>query len=172
MKPPARPKDEAARIAALRALLVLDTEPEEHFDAMTAYCASRFDVEIALVTLVDTDRQWFKSACGLASRETSRDVSFCGHAILEDRIMVIPDARADDRFHDNPLVTGPPWIRFYAGAPLKLSSGHRVGTLCLIDAAPKRLESEDLSHLSELASAVSEELERRAALLARGQPDT
>ncbi len=79
--------------------------------------------------------------------------------------MVIPDARADDRFHDNPAVTGPPWVRFYAGAPLQLSNGHRVGTLCLIDAGPKRLESEDLAHLSELAAAVSQELERRAALL-------
>lgn len=150
-------------------LLVLDTEPEEQFDTMTAYCASRFDVEIALVTLVDTDRQWFKSACGLASRETARDVSFCGHAILEDRVMVIPDARADDRFHDNPLVTGPPYIRFYAGAPLVLASGHRVGTLCLIDAEPKRFEGEDLAHLRELAEVVARELEKRAGLLT-GKP--
>jgi GAF domain-containing protein len=165
VKRPAKPENEAERIAALRRLLVLDTEPEEQFDAVTAYCASRFDVEIALVTLVDTDRQWFKSACGLTSRETSRDVSFCGHAILEDRVMVIPDARADDRFHDNPLVTGPPYIRFYAGAPLELADRHRVGTLCLIDAEPKRLEGEDLAHLRELAAVVARELEMRAALL-------
>lgn len=165
MKRPDKLESEADRIAALRALLVLDTEPEEQFDAMTAYCASRFGVEIALVTLVDTNRQWFKSACGLATRETSRDISFCGHAILEDRVMVVPDARADERFHDNPLVTGPPYIRFYAGAPLTLPSGHRVGTLCLIDAAPKRLEGDDLSHLRELAAVVANELEKRAALL-------
>lgn len=169
MKPPAKPESEVERIAALRALLVLDTDPEEQFDAMTAYCASRFDVDIALVTLVDTDRQWFKSACGLGSRETSRDVSFCGHAILEDGVMVIPDARSDERFCDNPLVTGPPHIRFYAGAPLKLSSGHRVGTLCLIDDEPKRFEGEDLAHLRELAAVVTRELENRAAVLT-GRP--
>jgi len=169
MKPPAKPESEVERIAALQALLVLDTDPEEQFDAMTAYCSSRFNVDIALVTLVDTDRQWFKSACGLTSRETSRDVSFCGHAILEDGVMVVPDARSDERFCDNPLVTGPPHIRFYAGAPLKLSSGHRVGTLCLIDDEPKRLEGEDLAHLRELAAVVARELEDRAALLT-GKP--
>jgi GAF domain-containing protein len=165
MQPPAIPKDEAARIAALRELLVLDTDPEDQFDAVTAYCASRFGVEIALVTLVDTNRQWFKSACGLDTRETSREVSFCGHAILEDRIFLVPDALADERFHDNPLVTGTPRIRFYAGAPLIVAGGHRVGTLCLIHGQPRRLTEEDLVHLTELAAAVSLDLERRGALL-------
>lgn len=168
MKPPAIPKDEAARIVALRELLILDTDPEEQFDGITAYCASRFGVAIALVTLVDTDRQWFKSACGLDVRETARDVSFCGHAILQDAVLVIPDARADERFHDNPLVTGHPGIRFYAGAPLTVAGGHRVGTLCLIDREPKRLTDEDLAHLRELAAAVSLELQRRAASLEGG----
>lgn len=163
------PRDEAARIAALRDLLILDSEPEEQFDGITAYCASRFDVEIALVTLVDTDRQWFKSACGLDTRETSREVSFCGHAILQDQVLVIPDARADERFHDNPLVTGPPRIRFYAGAPLKAPGGQRVGTLCLISADPRHLTDEDLAHLRELAAAVSIELDRRATSL-RSRP--
>lgn len=163
------PRDEAARIAALRELLILDSEPEEQFDGITAYCASRFDVEIALVTLVDTDRQWFKSACGLDTRETSREVSFCGHAILQDQVLVIPDARADERFHDNPLVTGPPRIRFYAGAPLKAPGGQRVGTLCLISTDPRRLTDEDLAHLRELAAAVSIELDLRATSL-RSRP--
>jgi GAF domain-containing protein len=165
VKRPAKPENETDRIAALRALLVLDTEPEEQFDAMTAYCTSRFGVEIALVTLIDVDRQWFKSACGLAGRETTRDESFCGHAILEDSVMVVPDARTDERFHDNPSVIGPPHIRFYAGAPLTLSSGHRVGTLCLVDARPRRLEGDDLAHLRELAAVVARELENRAGLL-------
>lgn len=169
MRAPPIPNDEAARIAALRELLILDSDPEEQFDGMTAYCASRFDVEIALVTLVDTNRQWFKSACGLDSRETSREVSFCGHAILQDEVLVVPDALADERFHDNPLVTGPPRIRFYAGAPLKAQGGQRVGTLCLIDGEPRRLTDDDLAHLRELAAAVSIELDRRATFL-RSQP--
>jgi GAF domain-containing protein len=170
MKPPPEPADEASRIAALRALLVLDTGAEDQFDAITAYCASRFGVDVALVSLVDANRQWFKSACGLDGRETSREVSFCGHAILEDSVLVVPDALSDERFHDNPLVTGPPRIRFYAGAPLKLSGGHRVGTLCLIHGKPRRLAEEDLAHLAELAAAVSLELERRANFL-KGDPN-
>lgn len=167
MRLPPKPDDEARRVAALCSLLVLDSDPEEQFDAMTAYCASRFAVDIALISLVDTDRQWFKSHFGLAARETSRDVSFCAHAILESGVMVVPDTRDDERFHDNPLVTGPPHIRFYAGAPLRLADGLRVGTLCLIHSKPRTLADEDRVHLAELAAAVSLELERRAASLKR-----
>lgn len=160
MRTPEFPPDESARLAALRSLLILDTAPEERFDALTFYCHSRFKVAIALVSLVDAERQWFKSACGLDARETSREVSFCGHTILGERVMVVPDARRDPRFFDNPLVAGPPFIRFYAGAPLRLSSGHVVGTLCLIDPQPRTLDDEEAAHLAELARLVVVELER------------
>jgi len=156
---PGIPQNEAERIQVLRALLILDTEPEERFDVITAYCQSRFGVEIALVSLVDTDRQWFKSTCGLDAKETPRDISFCGHAILQDKVFIVKNALEDPRFSDNPLVVGPPNIRFYAGAPLKLSSGQTVGTLCIIDPKPKSLEPEEVDHLHVLAHMVSMELE-------------
>lgn len=164
MKAPLYPSNEAARVKALRDLLILDTRPEQRFDLVTAYCRSRFRVEIALISLVDTDRQWFKSACGIDARETPRDISFCGHAILRDEVMVVRDATQDERFHDNPLVTGPPFIRFYAAAPLKLSSGHAVGTLCLICSQPRRLDSEEDEHLRVLARMVSMELENQGEI--------
>ncbi len=114
---------------------------------------------IALVSLIDADRQWFKSRQGLDACETGRDISFCGHAILQDDPLVVPDALEDPRFADNPLVTGEPKIRFYAGMPLRLSSGFRVGTLCLIDRKPRRLEPEDLVLFRDLARLVVRELE-------------
>ncbi|TYC53582.1 GAF domain-containing protein [Zoogloea oleivorans] len=159
MQVPGIPRNEAERIQVLRELLILDTDPEERFDVITVYCQSRFDCAIALVTLVDSDRQWFKSACGLNVRETPRDISFCGHVILQDEVMVINDTLQDPRFADNPLVLGAPFIRFYAGAPLTLSSGHNVGTLCIIDPKPKRLAEEEVAHLEVLARLVSLELE-------------
>ncbi|MBS0353444.1 MAG: GAF domain-containing protein [Proteobacteria bacterium] len=157
---PRLPLNEAERIAVLRDMLILDSPPEERFDTVTAYCQSRFGVQIALVTLVDSDRQWFKSAAGLQVKETPREISFCGHAILQDEVMIVPDARQDERFADNPLVIGPPFIRFYAGAPLTVSSGHNLGTLCLIDPRPKSLAPEEVEHLQVLARMVSQELER------------
>ena len=161
---PSYPKNEAERVQALRDLLILDTEPEGRFDAVTTYCQSRFKVEIALVSLVDSDRQWFKSTCGLDAKETPRDISFCGHAILQDNVMVVKDARQDERFHDNPLVVGAPYIQFYAGAPLKLSSENNVGTLCLIDPKARTLEPEELEHLVVLAHMVSMELENQGRI--------
>ena len=160
---PGIPSNEAERIAVLRDMLILDTEPEERFDTVTAYCQSRFGVQIALVTLVDCDRQWFKSAAGLQLTETPREISFCGHAILQDEVMMVCDAHQDERFSDNPLVLGAPFIRFYAGAPLKVSSGHNVGTLCLIDPKPKHLAPEEVAHLKVLARMVSQELEKTGA---------
>lgn len=139
--------------------MVLDTEPEERFDSITAFCATAFRVPIALVSLIDADRQWFKSRQGLDACETGRDISFCGHAILQEDPLVVPDALEDPRFADNPLVTGEPKIRFYAGMPLRLSSGFRVGTLCLIDRKPRRLEPEDLVLFRDLARLVVRELE-------------
>lgn len=164
MLPPPFPHNEQQRIQLLHDLLILDSEPEQRFDAVTSYCQSRFGVAIALVSLVDTDRQWFKSACGLTARQTPREISFCGHAILRDQVMVVSDAKADGRFFDNPLVTGEPFIRFYAAAPLKLTSGVNVGTLCLIDSKPKCLDEEEAAHLKVLAAMVSRELENLGPL--------
>jgi GAF domain-containing protein len=163
MKAPLIPTDEAERIATLRELLVLDTPPEDRFDNITSYAASQFNVEIALVSLVDTDRQWFKSVCGIDASETSREISFCGHAILQDGIFEIQDALQDPRFADNPLVTGDPKIRFYAGAPLQMNNGQRIGTLCLIDRRPRKLDSWERQHLTSLASVVAMELQGQSA---------
>lgn len=163
MKTPPFHPDEAERLQALRDLLILDTDPEDPFDAITVFCQSRFGVRTALVSLVDENRQWFKSARGLDVRETPRDISFCGHTILGDGPLVVPDARRDQRFADNPLVTGPPHIRFYAGAPLRLENGMTVGTLCLIDPDPHTLQPEDLRDLQDLAQTVVRELERRVS---------
>ena len=116
---------------------------------------------IAVITLVDAERQWFKAKVGTEVCETGRDVSFCAHAILHDDIMVVPDAAADARFVDNPLVTGEPHIRFYAGAPLTLASGLRLGTLCLIDRAPRTLDALDLGILGTLRDLAVMELARR-----------
>jgi GAF domain-containing protein len=159
MQSPALPPDEQHRLSSLRNLLVLDTPPEERFDSLTAYAASIFQVPIALVSLVDAQRQWFKSRCGLDATETGREESFCGHAILQDELFLIPDALKDRRFHDNPLVTGEPCIRFYAGAPLKLSDGQRPGTFCLIDRKPRQLDAWERQHLQDLARVASLELQ-------------
>lgn len=134
---PPQPADEPSRLAALHALGVLDTAPESELDVVTLLAADRFDTRIALVSLVDADRQWFASRYGLDASETCRRHSFCAHTIAGKGVMVVPDALADPRFARNPLVTGEPHIRFYAGAPLVLSDGHQVGTLCVIDQAPR-----------------------------------
>lgn len=134
--PPQLP-DEPQRLAALQGLEVLDTAPDPELDIITRLAADRFDSAIALVSLVDERRQWFKSRHGLAACETPRAHSFCAHAIAGAEVMVVPDATADPRFAANPLVTGEPHIRFYAAAPLTASSGHRIGTLCVIDSRPR-----------------------------------
>lgn len=152
------PADEAPRLAALRALLILDTPPEQRFDRIVAFAAAEFEVPIALISLVDAERQWFKARVGLDACETARGVSFCGHAILSPEVLVIEDAQRDPRFADNPLVVGPPHIRFYAGAPLQLPGGARIGTLCLIDHRPRRLDPLDAAILSTLRDLVCEEL--------------
>lgn len=150
MKAAPIPQNESARLAALHALLILDTPPEERFDSIVTFAANEFDVPIALISLVDANRQWFKARVGLEVCETGRDISFCGHAILQSDIFVIPDALDDQRFADNPLVTAAPYIRFYAGAPLVTPDGKALGTLCLIDIRPRRLDSIDLAILSSL----------------------
>jgi diguanylate cyclase (GGDEF)-like protein len=151
------PDDENARLATLRVLQVLDTDPEERFDRLTRMARRLFEVPIALASLVDADRQWFKSAQGLDVPETPRNVSFCGHAILSDDILLIPDTHADPRFVDNPLVTGAPHIRFYAGCPVRAPSGHRLGTLCLIDRVPRGFDADDQATLRDLAFMVEQQ---------------
>ena len=160
MQEPQTPPDEEQRRRALYRLALLDTPAEERFDRITRTAARLFDVPIALVSLVDTNRQWFKSCLGLAARETPRGISFCGHAILRDEVLQIPDASLDPRFADNPLVTGEPFVRFYAGQPLKSPDGHRVGTLCLIDRRPRHLGEVDLRSLVDLAAWAEDELGR------------
>jgi PAS domain S-box-containing protein len=134
--PPTLP-DEARRLAALRSLSVLDTPPDPTLDVITRLAADRFDTEIALISLVDEHRQWFKSRHGLDACETPRTDSFCAHGIASDDVMVVPDATSDPRFAANALVTGTPFIRFYAAAPLIAANGHRIGTLCVIDRQPR-----------------------------------
>jgi GAF domain-containing protein len=153
--------DEAQRLRALRAAAVLDTPPEERFDRLTRIAADIVGVPIALISLVDSDRQWFKSKVGLDVRETSRDLAFCAHAILSDGVLQVPDALADERFADNPLVVNDPRVRFYAGAPLTLSDGTTAGTLCVIDYRPRLLDDDQLAELRRLADLVTIELERR-----------
>jgi len=158
MQAPEKPQDEATRLDTLRALNILDTSPEERFDRLTRLAKRLFGVPIALVSLVDENRQWFKSCQGLNASETSRDISFCGHAILGDDIFLIPNAATDERFHDNPLVTNEPHIRFYAGCPLTVSNGSKLGTLCLIDRAPRDFDEDDLALLRDLARMAEQEL--------------
>ncbi len=155
---PEIPHDEATRLNTLRSLKILDTESEERFDRLTRLAKRLFGVPIALVSLVDENRQWFKSCQGLDASETPRDISFCGHAILGDDIFVIPDASQDGRFSDNPLVTDAPHIRFYAGCPLKVANGSTLGTLCIIDQEPREFEAEDRELLRDLARMVEQEL--------------
>jgi len=146
---------------ALLDLAVLDTDAEERFDRLTRLAARLLDVPIALVSLIDADRQWFKSRVGLDVVETPRDVSFCGHAVLNDELFVVSDAARDRRFRDNPLVVGDPTIRFYAGRPLHASAGERVGTLCVIDRQPRELTVEDRQAIEDLAALVERELNQR-----------
>lgn len=162
MIPAALPSDEAARLQTLRATELLDSAPEERFDRLTRLARQCLDVPIALVSLVDELRQWFKSRQGLAACETSREISFCGHAILDAEIFEVPDASLDPRFADNPLVTGELGLRFYAGAPLSVD-GYRVGTLCVADRRPRRLTTGERAVLRGLADCVQEEIGRVTA---------
>ncbi|MBA5689189.1 GAF domain-containing protein [Rugamonas apoptosis] len=152
------PDNETQRLAALRALLILDTPPEERFDKVVAFAQAEFDVPVALISLVDSERQWFKANAGLPMCQTARGISFCGHAILQPDILVVPDALADARFADNPMVTGEPHVRSYAGAPLIAPSGLALGTLCLIDYRPRQFDAVELTILATLRDLVVQEL--------------
>jgi len=159
------PHNEKHRLQALRELLILDTPPEERFDRISGFAAKEFDVPIALVSLVDRDRQWFKSSFGMDLCETPRDISFCGHAITMSETLVVQDALKDARFADNPLVVGAPYVRFYAGALLRLPYGQVVGTFCIMDRRPRVFDRLDIAILGGLRDLVVEELFRREEAL-------
>lgn len=159
MKTPAVPDNESQRLAALASLDILDTGLDERFDRVTRLAAKFFDMPIALVSLVDLDRQWFKSRHGLSVTETPRDISFCGHAINHDAPFIIHDTATDERFHDNPLVTSGPHIRFYAGCPLVLKDNIRLGTLCLIDKKPRDFSVEDAKALQDFAAIIESQIQ-------------
>ncbi len=154
------PDTEDDKLAALRDCEILDTPPEADFDDLTQLAAHICGVPIAAVSLIDRDRQWFKSILGLDATETSRGVSFCAHTILQPDVMIVPDAIADRRFFDNALVTGEPNIRFYAGAPLITAEGHALGSLCVIDRVPRQLTEAQESALRVLSRQVSTQIER------------
>ena len=158
MEKPKFPPNEDSRLDTLMALNVLDTPPEERFDRLTRLARNTFEVPIALVSLVDKERQWFKSKVGLDACETSRDISFCGHAILGDEVFIVSDATKDIRFADNPLVVNDPKIRFYAGVPLKSISGENLGTFCIIDRKPRKFSQDQFELLRDLASMAEREL--------------
>ena len=149
---------ETQRLKSLHSLKILDTQPEERFDRITRLAQLVFDVPIALVSLVDSERQWFKSKQGLGATETPRDISFCGHAIADSEVFVIPNATDDQRFCDNPLVVDEPNIRFYAGYPLTSMAGDRIGTLCVIDSKPREFTENDVEKLELLGQLVEQEL--------------
>lgn len=156
MQRPHIPVDEAKRLAALYATELYGTAPEEAFDRITRLAAKLLGVPTALISLVGSDTQWFKSRCGFVAQTTSRDISFCGHAILSDQPLVIEDATRDERFADNPIVIGEPHIRFYAGVQLYSVERAKLGTLCVLDTRPRTLNQEELEELHELARMVEE----------------
>lgn len=155
------PEYDSQRLKALRKLLILDTPPEERFDRITQFAMREFDMPMARVSLVDQDRQWSKSNFGLEDRESPRATSFCGHAITERNVLLVPDALKDERFHDNPMVVNKPWVRFYAGAVLRMPYGVALGTLCVMDTRPREMDPVDLSILSSLRDLVVEEMLRQ-----------
>lgn len=157
------PANEAERVAALHALHLLDTPPEERFERLIKLTRKQFHVPIALISLIDMNRQWFKACQGLTVSETPRNISFCSYTILQDDCLVIPDARQDRRFSDNSLVTGPPYVRFYAGYPLHGPGGHKIGTLCILDLVPRQMSEAEKEELRHMGLLVQEEVQKTVA---------
>jgi GAF domain-containing protein len=161
----AKPKIEVARVNALEKYAILDTDPELAFDDLTQLASFVCKTPIAAISLIDEERQWFKSRIGLTATQTARDVAFCSSAILQTEIFVVPDALQDERFRDNPLVVSEPHIRFYAGAPLITEDGFALGTLCVIDQQPRELTSEQKDGLKAISRLVLAQLEFRRNLI-------
>src|SRR5437016_8027804 len=155
------PKNEKQRLKVLWQYSVLDTMPEEIFDDLTELAARICEAPVAMITLVDEDRQWFKAKVGVSIKETSRDISFCAHAITQPGLFIVPDATRDERFAKNPLVKSDPKVRFYAGAPLVSPDGYALGTLCVIDKVPRELRPDQTQALTILARHVVSQLELR-----------
>jgi GAF domain-containing protein len=160
MKPPL-PTDEEKRLEKLRQYQILDTAAEQVFDDITRLASDVCKTPISLLTFIDQNRQWFKSNVGLPISETSRDIAFCSHAILQPDIFIVPDTLADERFAHNPLVTHDPNIRFYAGMPLITKEGYALGTLCVIDRVPRELTPDQINKIRTLAQGVIMLLEMR-----------
>ncbi|WP_407523546.1 GAF domain-containing protein [Methylobacterium oryzisoli] len=150
-----QPWSESERLSALRSLKILNTPPEAHFDTICRIAQTLFGVPIALIPLVEEHDLWFKAKCGLNADGAPRDIAFCNYTILSDDVLVVEDTRRDPRFCDNPLVTGELGVRFYAGAPLALPSGLRLGTLCIIDTKPRPFSPEQVRQLRDLAEVIS-----------------
>jgi GAF domain-containing protein len=155
------PKDEPKRMATLRKYHILDTPPEDDFDNLATLAAQICGTPIALVTIIDRNRQWFKSRVGLDISETSRDVAFCAHAIMQRKLLIVPDTLKDKRFAENPFVKAGPRIRFYAGMPLITPNNQALGTLCVLDKVPRVLTSSQTEALKALGSYVMSQLESR-----------
>jgi GAF domain-containing protein len=160
-----KPANEEERIVALDKYAILDTDPEQPFDDLTLLASFVCNTPIALISLVDEDRQWFKSRVGINASETSRDIAFCSTAILQSEVFIVPDALKDDRFRDNPLVLSDPHVRFYAGAPLINEDGYALGTLCVVDRAPRELAPDQKEALRALSRLVLAQLEFRRNLI-------
>lgn len=167
MRTPEIPKDEPERLEELATFEVLDTDPERNFDEIVDLVSKLLDVPIALVSIVDEDRQWFKAKVGLGAEQTGRDISFCGHVVASGDALVVEDATKDERFFDNPLVTADPNIRFYAGQPLRTRNGTILGTLCAIDSKPKTLTPLQQEILRVLCNQAADQLHLRREVLAR-----
>ncbi len=156
------PKFEGERLCALEGLKLLDTATEERFDKITKKALERFSVPISTITLVDKDREWFKSVQGLTAKEGPRDISFCGHALMSEVILIIEDTLEDQRFADNPMVKGEPFIRFYAGKSLYERKSHLpVGVFCIKDTKPRKFGLSDMNDFLDLASQAEEEINRK-----------
>lgn len=154
---PAMPVNENERLRSLFMMDLLDKKDDERFDRLTRMAKTTFDVPIALISLIDRERQWLLSRNGIDVQESSRDVSFCAHAILEEGVFIVKDTLADPRFADNPFVTGEPWVRFYAGCPVRLPDGHVAGTVCILDTYPRPFSSAEINTLLDFAAIVEDE---------------